>query len=455
MGLFGSSVAEWMLLALLAFFVLFVALMVRGGRVRAWITRAAEVTIGKRWNRAPRVKQGQGNPASAVRAPLAVGVIACLSVANLSVWLWFWIDPSSHCRTFESCAPAVLTTIRVSILIGLACFLIALVSHLTPAHNRKRKYEFLWIAAACLAYFISYRNGAGGSGALLALGALVIAPLLHFRPNHSRQNKWAIAIVGVLGMGIAWLEATSTVGLVVARIAMDPLVVLGVLLWASPHLGVQKAEFSDTGLLHRLRLARRLTLPVLLLAGAYPLNIIYLWFRYEVVNEGLSSPILYLRSFSYAGGPTAFGRIVAKEVHRYGVLSAIVHRTQPGSALLRFTSVANQAMTEVAPDDDWQPWVIDRFDSASAVVFDVTELTDGVAWELETALARPVAARTVVLIAEGAKVSLPPKVAHISYRLESAQSVSRARRRLKEWLLGTLVTNRSDVSTTVAASQTA
>lgn len=170
-----------------------------------------------------------------------------------------------------------------------------------------------------------------------------------------------------------------------------------------------------------------------MLLVVHPIALICLWFRYFVIQEALEHPILYLRSFGYSDVPTAFGRIVNKATRPFGVVVAIVHQTQPESALTRYTNIADQPRVAVVPDSKWQQWVVDQLRNATAVIIDLTVGTEGVAWELEVARSSGDARRVLVLLREGTNSPVLQEFATLRYGLDG-KSVRAARTQLRSWL---------------------
>src|SRR5205823_3503387 len=99
---------------------------------------------------------------------------------------------------------------------------------------------------------------------------------------------------------------------------------------------------------------RRPVVSIVSIFTLHPLLLLYVFARYYIIEALSERPILYLRSFRYSSAPTAFGRIVAKSARRYGVVTTIVHESQPGSELMRHISVLDQAFAHRVSDEEWR-----------------------------------------------------------------------------------------------------
>jgi hypothetical protein len=214
---------------------------------------------------------------------------------------------------------------------------------------------------------------------------------------------------------------------------MNPAICLLALTWLQTRKVASPIAARHPRDLRHLRLVRRLAVPAAWAAYFHPFALIYFWSRYFVIDAFSRTPILYLRSFRYDAGPRAFGRIVSKTARWYGVPVAIVHQTQPASALQRFTSIADQAAASLLPDTAWQEWMLAQFDTAEAVILDASLWSESLAWELDAARDRLGADRIVVMAAQGSAHVLPQDLFAISYDLDDRDSVRRARRRLRVW----------------------
>ena len=125
------------------------------------------------------------------------------------------------------------------------------------------------------------------------------------------------------------------------------------------------------------------------------------------------TPILYLRSFHYGEGPTAFGKIVARVGSRYGVLHALVHETQGPLELHAQTRLTERANFTRVPDADWQGWIRTEMLRASAIIIDRSVPSEGLSWELDQALKHAEPSKIILLTKQGIVGSTPPNIWNI------------------------------------------
>lgn len=112
---------------------------------------------------------------------------------------------------------------------------------------------------------------------------------------------------------------------------------------------------------------------------------LYLQIRFQLKQLLVAHPIIYLRSFHSDAAALAFARIVAPVASRYGILAGLVHSVQPAHMLQQNVStLARGGFVEVS-DDRWREWVRQALASCHLVIIDVSNSTESVKWELETA----------------------------------------------------------------------
>lgn len=420
----GISGDQLLIVLTLGGFVYLLVALIRGGRLRAWITRISEASVFRELA-PPRARDvDESAPSSSVPFPLALGVIGVLGVAHLAVWVWmlsfhgpvtgYWSDEIT--RVFaRSAGPHFIAPRLVAAVLGMAIMVGALRLHFRPAHNRRRKYELLLISASCLGLGIleSYVDIANR----LTVEPPPVSALSGLMPsNYPIGNEYVLSAI-----------------LIALNPALILLVLSGVSAGRKRHVAATDGALPDPRDLGRLRWVRRLAVPAVILFVFHPVILLYLWSRYWVLDRFSCRPILYFRSFRYADGPTAFGRIVSKAARHYGVLMAIVHESQTGSSLQRLTGFADQANTAVLPDQEWQAWVLKRLETASAVIIDATELSESLAWELDAARTRVGVDRILVLVGKGADTALSEDIATLEYDLDDKSSVRSSTSKLREW----------------------
>jgi hypothetical protein len=158
----------------------------------------------------------------------------------------------------------------------------------------------------------------------------------------------------------------------------------------------------------------------------------YLLFRYQLIEQLSSAPILYFRSFHHGAAARTFGLIVAPVASRYGVVKGLVHPLQPLTTIHAETSMVDRARFEVAPDDDWRAWVETKLKTCSAVVADVTFESGNLAWEVATAVSIVGPQRVAVLVGSDRGLDLDPDLTRIEYRPDK-HGIRQARRELRSW----------------------
>jgi hypothetical protein len=210
---------------------------------------------------------------------------------------------------------------------------------------------------------------------IAAVAVIIVALVSHFRPSHSRTFKYGFLVAGTSILSFPVLNTCLVYGtyVVTSRLINKR--------WLAPD--------RKQVLIRRARKAATLCGFGLV---ATPINIIttpfvtpLLLFRYIVLRKASEAPILYFRSFHYADGPTTFGKLILKIASQYGVVVCVVHESQKGSDLLRYARFASQPITVILPESQWREGVTHLLKSASAAIIDVSLMSEGLQWELETA----------------------------------------------------------------------
>ena len=237
---------------------------------------------------------------------------------------------------------------------------------------------------------------------LMALGMvpfLIGALFIHLRPNHSRELKYTLVLIP-LGWELFFAGA-STRQMVVLPDSWLELLIIAIILplllwWASIFLA---AMLLLPRLLHRwdtgsqsfsrsyiqiFSILRMRTFWIVMLIGvmiAPTIAIPLLGARYILIEAFRRHPILYLRSFHQEQASTIFGRAIAPALAPFGVIEALVHRTQTGSSLLSRAPIWQFGLLAAVSDTDWQSWVNDGINRCSLVVIDCSLRTESVDWE--------------------------------------------------------------------------
>jgi hypothetical protein len=233
------------------------------------------------------------------------------------------------------------------------------------------------------------------------IGALVI----HLRPNHSRELKYSLVLIPggwelfFAGASVrqklpaSWAEAGPQ--LVIIAIMLPVLFWWSSIFLAEMLLLPRLLRRWDTSSRQFPRLyvqifsiLRMRTFGIVILVGllvAPTIATMLLGARYILIEVFRRHPILYLRSFHQEEAPAVFGRAIAPALTSFGVIEALVHRTQTGSSLLSQASIWQFGLFATVSDADWQSWVNDGISRCSLIVIDCSVRTESVDWELQLA----------------------------------------------------------------------
>lgn len=303
---------------------------------------------------------------------------------------------------------------------------------------------------------------------LAQTGALIVAVVIHFRPNADRSTKYALLTFGVgalptIVLYTALFRAFETISLsfgqtldqwlrfqyehmqiaILFFLCIQPAVWLGLydLAWRRWYREAV-ARPEPAGFSRSFRVMRRTSTIAILAASIsvlYPISLALLVWRYYAIEAARQRPIVFLRSFSHAQTITVFGAVVAKIASRYGIIVAIVHATQRGSDLFASTDAVNIAATVTVADDAWQDWVEAQLARASAVIIDRSQDTEGVRWEIARAIERVPIPRIALL--HGAEQSpMAFDGFQLAYSLDG-DGVRHARDALDSWFRGMIKAN--------------
>jgi len=266
-------------------------------------------------------------------------------------------------------------------------------------------------------------------GRLLGLTLVVYALVLHIRCR-SRAKKYAAFIGGLVAISTGtWIglaasarldRQSSSWTLVSSLVLIHPVTIMfagvsALCYWARiAHSRQDSPEFLR-------RSYRIVTLPnplVLALVswcfGTW-LVLLYCLARFVIVEQALTRPLLYLRAFHYADGPQAFAKVIAPAAGHYGPFVVLVHRTQGPDAILPGLSSNRIVQTVASPDDRWRECVTRHLDGCVAAIFDLTQSTQSLGWELEESLRVIGAGRTIAVCQNGYETTLTTSVAALPY----------------------------------------
>ena len=332
---------------------------------------------------------------------LAAFAIKLIQPGRMRSWLFRLVEGPSyspHAIHTEDLQPRILVLPRLFQLGGLACVLGVLVAVLDSYGN-----------GAGTDYIVAYNFAQG----LIGIALILASGLVHLRPNHSRALKYTLAMSAILpntvftaSLLMGLMVAFNELGPVYLRILLVPfalvatLIVMGVkgaaAIRRATQLGTKPgspAEFSFA--FARARVAGPLMLVCYFLSAEVLLVLFMI--RYVAIERLRRSPIVYLRSFHYAGAPRAFAEGIAPAISRFGVVTGLVHGGQKSSVLLSNASIWQFGIMSTVPDDAWQGWVSGTLRYARLVIIDCSVMTESVKWEIDTALSYVSASRVLVV----------------------------------------------------------
>jgi hypothetical protein len=170
------------------------------------------------------------------------------------------------------------------------------------------------------------------------------------------------------------------------------------------------------------------------LARSYAaLGILLMPVRYFVLQRMLETPIIYLRSFSYAQAPVVLGKIVMPAARFLAPVLAISHDLQAADQIYRRTDPTEQINLIRAPDKEWREQISQQLTRSLATIIDYTLQTEGVVWELEEAMRVVQRNRIIVLQSVDAERIPISDIKVITYS-HSWRSQRKAKKELKHHL---------------------
>ena len=239
---------------------------------------------------------------------------------------------------------------------------------------------------------------------------IFFAIYMHIRPNHSRRLKYTILLAAIplwqlLLIPSTVLHSPTHYGKIAHVSSFSERASLGVeALWpvAAAALlclvgGPARIRGSGTKKWPPSWLARLAfcfcrmpifgpSIGLLYLVGGWDLILTILTLRYLAFERFRRHPIVYLRSFRYGGASDVFGHSIVPALSPFGVIRALVHRSQTAGALVARTSIWRFGSFATVSDDLWQSWVQHALQSASLVIVDHSVKTESVEWEITAAL---------------------------------------------------------------------
>lgn len=410
------SIFHWlMLIVLVGSIVLIVRLVRKVSRFEVWFSKWLEENFARSAAAPADAASAQPKPG---RFPLPVSFAAVVAILVL-----FALSGFASGRLFGEGAEVPVSALAgfVSAALCVGLLLVGLAMHFMRMGTRTWKYEFLMSGASLVA-----------AGLFLRFGEFAGREI-------TRRDGWTV------------LPASPEAVLTAVLWAFAAFVLFQLLARLGPALLVGRAAADGAPSVRQRRVywwVRRTGFGFALcffLGLAYPVLVVYLVTRYLAGERMARAPILYLRSFHHAGGPSAFGRIVARVASRYGPLVALIHEKQSALQLHAETRLTERAELEAASEKSWQSWVERRMDQASAVIIDATVSSPGLSWELELALKRMDATRIILLAQKETAVACPANVWRIDYEA-GARGGQRAREMLDDRLRGVLLDRKEPAS---------
>jgi hypothetical protein len=313
---------------------------------------------------------------------------------------------------------------------------------------------FWQVALVGEALFIMQRHWVGrealvprimlGATLLLPLGAFVWGLVCHWREPLARARKYTFFIAGsVMAWALVWIRwpdhtsnSSPDLAFNLRPLVLAPLVLIAVTLGIRQLVGaVAEPPTRWVRRLYRLVISLGHPLVVLtMMVVGWGLPV-YLLLRFQVVRRMATRPILYFRSFRHPEAAQAFGFVVAPVARKFGVVTGLVHFRQPSTSIQAETNATDRAHFEDVSDESWRQWVESKLATCSAVVADVSQESESLAWEIEAAIRAVGAQRVAAIVNPKQQPDLHPRVMKIEYR-DDWPSINEARWRLRDWLGG-------------------
>jgi hypothetical protein len=393
-----------MLAALVAIPFVSIKLLTRLSTVERWIARLLERRI--LYDR-PTHAEIRPSASKLWWLPLPVSLISTLALLGGTVVTVLYLEARGN-EAVHSAASALDT---VAAVLAVACILLGVAMHFAGG-RRRLKYELLTagVSVEAVTFFVSIAQGLS---------------FLAWKPSNIFESRPENFIEPAV---FAWVSVSYVVLLVLARILPATLLGNPNTEWRRhpPSLSTRRAFHwvKRFGIVFAFAAFFGMTQAFLLA---------YLITRYVLGERMTSVRILYLRSFHYAEGPTAFGAIVARVASRFGVLLALVHQTQQRTDVHAKTRLTERAELFRVPDESWQRWILDEMQCASLVIIDRSVSSEGLSWEVEQALTLLSPEKLILLTKRGVSLVAPPGAWTLEYDLD-ASSARVARRTLERRL---------------------
>lgn len=269
-------------------------------------------------------------------------------------------------------------------------------------------------------------------GLLIALFFLAFRE--HIRPfgNRRRKYDYALALTSTIWLGhCLFLGSLKT-------LVYQPVLTLALALVTSflMRLICKPTDNPGTAARHVHRWFKVLVdwPAVVVLAAWFPVALaVVLVMRYRCVQWMTNCPIVYLRSFSQENAPRVFQKVITEPANRYGVLVALVHKTQSASDLQASSDMLEGSQFSGSSDDNWQTWVANEIARASAVIIDCSIATEGVRWETQRAMKNTDPDRIALLAQHDSSLEAPASAKVIRYE-DSKDGFEAARSEFDDWI---------------------
>jgi len=344
---------------------------------------------------------------------------------------------------------------------------VGFLEHVRPNGDRRRAHDYALASAATVfvfglagLFFVDVQQSAWQpwlvelpimaleqaqdepTGMKLFFGAVLTLPVAlfflafreHVRPYGNRRLKYDYALALASTM---WLGRELIVGSYEALV-YQPLIVLALALVISSSMRLICKPTDNPGPaarhIHRwIKVFVDWPL-VVVLAVWQPIALaVVLVMRYRSVQWMANCPIVYLRSFSQENAPRVFQKVISSPANKYGVLVALVHRTQSASHLKTGSDLLEGSQFSGSTDDKWKAWVADKIEHASAVIIDYSIATEGIRWEVERAMKHTDPERIVLLAQHDSTIEVPAGAHAIKYE-DSEAGFEAVRAEFDDWV---------------------
>jgi hypothetical protein len=407
----SMSIFHWLILLLLVgLIVLIVRILRRPNRLTRWMMRVGE----RRYFRSP---PGDVEAIAATRPlespvkPIDMAVAAAFSL-TLAILL-FIVARNRTEANYRQILDFARVILHLVVPFGIAA---AILLHYTPNLNRVLKYRILLAISYLLPTLLAINPLENlmfsDFGRFDTFGAPRFEPV---SPYANNALLW--------GPYLIWCAVPFVIAIFSARHYMRA------------YFEAATSRNIEAKLRTRYRRAMSLGATLLfyftLSLGIAPF---FLLRRFFIAERMAREPIVFLRSFQHRKSASLFGNVIAKVASRHGVVVGIAHATQTIGDLSSETSMVQQARLVTISDRQWRDWVKAQLSHATAIIIERSVGSEGVQWEIETALSMVEPSRIALLHEKGVPCADVGATFQLEYEL-TAEGIRQARRALDQWLI--------------------